>query len=67
MTSQAFLMTLSVTSFDCKFQRVFDQQNIANFFLISLNFFLISFKLGELNSEFSRLKVKNCAVSKTLG
>ena len=60
MTSQNFLMTSSVTSFDCKFERVFDQtEHCITFFLLALN-------LGELYYEFNRLKVKNCVVSKSL-
>ena len=59
MTSQTFLMMSSVTSFDCKFKRVFDQtEHCITFFLFALN-------LGELYFEFSRLKVKNCVVSKS--
>ena len=61
MTSQTFLMTSSVTSFDRKFERVFDQtKHCKTFFLLALN-------LRELlYREFSRLKVKNCVVSKNL-
>ena len=52
MTSQTFLMTSFVTSFDCKFKRVFDQtEHCKTFFLLALN-------LEELYCEFSRLKVK---------
>ena len=61
MTSQTFLMTSSLTSFDRKFERVFDQtKHCKTFFVLALN-------LGELlYREFSRLKVKNCVVSKSL-
>ena len=53
-------MTSSVTSFDRKFERVFDQTKHRKiFFLLALNF-------GELYCEFSRLKVKNCVVSKSM-
>ena len=54
-------MTSFVTSFDRKFERVFDQtKHCKTFFLLALN-------LGELlYYEFSRLKVKNCVVSKSL-
>ena len=51
MTSQTFLMTSSVTSFDRKFKRVFDQTEHCITFLLALN-------LGELYCEFSRLKAK---------
>ena len=59
MTSQTFLMTSSVTCFNGKFERVFDQTKYDKTFLLGLH-------LGELYCEFSRLKIKNCAVSKTL-
>ena len=54
-------MTSSVTSFDRKFERVFDQTKHCKTFL-----FLLGLNLGELYREFIRLKVKNCIVSKTL-
>ena len=56
MTSQTFLMTSSVTSFDCKFKIVFDQTELC------ITFFLLALNLGELYYAFSRLKVKNCVV-----
>ena len=59
MISQTFLMMSSVTSFDCKFERVFDQtKHCKLIFLLALN-------LGELYHEFSQLKVKNSVVSTT--
>ena len=60
MTSQTFLMTSSATSFDRKFEGVFDQtKHCKTRFLLALN-------LRELYCEFSQLKVKNCVVSKSL-
>ena len=60
MMSQTFLMTSSVTSFDGKLEIVFDQtEHCITFFLLVLN-------LIELYCEFSRLKVKDCVVSKCL-
>ena len=38
MTLQTFLMASSVTSFDSKFERVFDQTETTNFFCISFIF-----------------------------
>ena len=53
-------MMSSVTSFNCKFKRIFDQtEHCITFFLLALN-------LGELFCEFSRLKVDNCVVRKNL-
>ena len=47
MTSQTLLMTSSVTSFDRKFERVFDQtKHCKTFFFLALN-------LRELYCEFS--------------
>ena len=60
MTSQTFLMTSSLTSFDRKFERVFDQTKHCK------TFFLLVLDLGELYCEFSLLKLKNCVVSKAL-
>ena len=53
-------MTSSVTSLNDRCDRVFDQtKHCKTFFSLALN-------LEELYHESSRLKVKNCAVSKTL-
>ena len=52
MTSQTFLIMSSVTSFNGKFQRVFDQTKHCKT--------LLGLHLGELYGKFSRLEVKNC-------
>ena len=52
MTSQTFLMTSSVTSFDGKFERVFDQTE-------HCKLFCSSFKLGRVKLRGSNQADKN--------